>query len=228
MATWSSCNNWWGYHLGWLGCHYTNNDFDRPFFLTYLNTALFSLYLLEFLRDIPACLKRRKVEEIRAEGLSVNDERAIACEEGGNTSVSDSGVDGDLIYSTESDRTDIEREILGDTLYDEGHSFLGGSVSVNGSARGLEDDDLVETSHNAAPQASPEPPLTLLQTARAALIFCPIWFAANYTYNKSLSLTSVSSSTVLSSTSGLGTLILGFLVGVDSFSFLKLLAVGIR
>jgi solute carrier family 35 protein F5 len=42
---------------------------------------------------------------------------------------------------------------------------------------------------------------TFWQIARTSLIFCPVWFAANYSYNKSLSLTSVSSNTILSSTS---------------------------
>jgi len=51
------------------------------------------------------------------------------------------------------------------------------------------------------------------------------WFFANYTYNLSLSKTSVSSNTILSSTSGLFTLILGAITKTDKFSILKLFSV---
>jgi hypothetical protein len=74
-----------------------------------------------------------------------------------------------------------------------------------------------ETSHHAYDRLREAPPpleaksddddageangYTFWQIARTSLIFCPVWFAANYSYNKSLSLTSVSSNTILSSTS---------------------------
>lgn len=48
---------------------------------------------------------------------------------------------------------------------------------------------------------SEDRPMTLFEVARTAVIFCPIWFAANYSFNKGVSMTSVSSNTVLSSTS---------------------------
>lgn len=64
----------------------------------------------------------------------------------------------------------------------------------------------------------------LWNTLKVAAQFCPLWFMANYFYNSSLSLTSVSSSTILSSTSGLFTLILSICVLGESPDFCKFFA----
>jgi len=56
-------------------------------------------------------------------------------------------------------------------------------------------------------------------------MFCPLWFAANFTFSYSLTMTSVSSNTILSTTSGLFTLVLGALLGIDKFTITKLIAV---
>ena len=56
----------------------------------------------------------------------------------------------------------------------------------------------------ALPRETPgvEPRLTSAETARLAATFCIVWFAANWTVNASLGLTSVGSSTVLAGMSG--------------------------
>lgn len=165
-----------------------------------------------------------------------------------------------------------------DDLHQSSPTPNGASTHINdvGATRGGGE----ETSHHAYDRLREAPPpleaksddddageangYTFWQIARTSLIFCPVWFAANYSYNKSLSLTSVSSNTILSSTSsraplfphsrllvcrggvanpslscvcvlavcawpttGLGTLFLGSVLGVDSFSFGKLIAVGL-
>lgn len=61
-------------------------------------------------------------------------------------------------------------------------------------------------------------------TFKVATQFCPLWFLANYFYNFSLNLTSVSSSTILSSTSGLITLVLSIWVLGESPDFCKFFA----
>ena len=48
----------------------------------------------------------------------------------------------------------------------------------------------------------------LRQTVRAGLVVTPVWFAANFTYNMSMSLTSITASTVISSSSAAFTLLL--------------------
>eukprot|EP01135_Chromosphaera_perkinsii_P010394 Nk52_evm66s2118 gene=Nk52_evmTU66s2118 len=70
--------------------------------------------------------------------------------------------------------------------------------------------------------------LSMRETIRVSLIFCVIWFAANYSFNLSLYYTSVSSSTVLSSLSGFFTLILGAIFPssvLDGFTASKLAVV---
>ncbi|KAF7320438.1 hypothetical protein MKEN_00828700 [Mycena kentingensis (nom. inval.)] len=69
------------------------------------------------------------------------------------------------------------------------------------------------------------PPLTTRETARLALVFCLVWFVANWTLNASLDFTSVSSATILSSTSGFFTLGIGRIFRVESFTLLKTVAV---
>ncbi|TIA87192.1 hypothetical protein E3P99_03328 [Wallemia hederae] len=63
------------------------------------------------------------------------------------------------------------------------------------------------------------------QTLNLAYKFTFYWILANFSINASLQFTSVASSTILSSTSGLWTFLLGCLVSVESFEFTKLLAV---
>ncbi|CAO1638027.1 unnamed protein product [Parajaminaea phylloscopi] len=71
------------------------------------------------------------------------------------------------------------------------------------------------------------PPLTLRETAVLAAQFTLVWFAANWTLNAGLGMTSVASGTTLSSASGFFTLALGSATGVERFSKLKLLATAI-
>ncbi|KAK4537235.1 hypothetical protein CDCA_CDCA11G3260 [Cyanidium caldarium] len=60
---------------------------------------------------------------------------------------------------------------------------------------------------------------------RAALYIAPLWFASNYSFNLSLTWTSVASSSSLSALSCLFALIVGALVGVELFTRIKLAAV---
>lgn len=80
------------------------------------------------------------------------------------------------------------------------------------------------------------------EVMRISIVFCPIWFVANWAYNESLVLTTVSSATILASSSPLFTLLFTSLLGVrapavseirrphfatqkERFTLLKLLAV---
>jgi solute carrier family 35, member F5 len=62
-------------------------------------------------------------------------------------------------------------------------------------------------------------------TAKTAAQFCPLWFGANYLYNLSLTTTSIASSTILSSTSGIFTLLLSIFILKSSADVLKFVAV---
>mmetsp|Transcript_8367 Transcript_8367/g.16064 ORF Transcript_8367/g.16064 Transcript_8367/m.16064 type:complete len:551 (+) Transcript_8367:99-1751(+) len=63
-------------------------------------------------------------------------------------------------------------------------------------------------------------------TARVSLLVCPIWFLANWSYNQSLSMTSITSSTIISTTSALFSFILSVCFAGEKFTLLKLAGVG--
>lgn len=80
----------------------------------------------------------------------------------------------------------------------------------------------------AVPVVAVDPPLTTRETALLSLLFCGLWFAANWAMNAALGFTSVSSTTILSSMSGFFTLAAGACAGVESFSVGKLVSVALR
>ncbi|KAM7258984.1 hypothetical protein ACFE04_014725 [Oxalis oulophora] len=67
--------------------------------------------------------------------------------------------------------------------------------------------------------------LTTKEIATFGFYIAPIWFLVEYFSNAALAHTSVASTTVLSSTSGLFTLFIGVFLGQDSLNIAKLLAV---
>ncbi|KIY45495.1 hypothetical protein FISHEDRAFT_8792, partial [Fistulina hepatica ATCC 64428] len=69
------------------------------------------------------------------------------------------------------------------------------------------------------------PPLTTQETAKLAIHFCFLWFAANWSVNASLDYTSVASVTILSSMSGFFTLGIGRIFNVEVLTRRKVLAV---
>ncbi|KAJ2628788.1 hypothetical protein H4R22_003692, partial [Coemansia sp. RSA 1290] len=67
--------------------------------------------------------------------------------------------------------------------------------------------------------------LTVRETVRLGVAFSMLWFAANVTQNASLAYTSVASSSILCSTSGLFTLVIGYVAHVETFNAARLTAV---
>ncbi|KAK9699923.1 hypothetical protein RND81_08G204400 [Saponaria officinalis] len=70
-----------------------------------------------------------------------------------------------------------------------------------------------------------EKPLTKWEIVKYGFYLAPLWFVIEYLSNAALARTSVASTTVLSSTSGLFTLFVGVLLGEDSLNFAKVVAV---
>lgn len=67
--------------------------------------------------------------------------------------------------------------------------------------------------------------LTTWDIVRYGFYLAPLWFVVEYLSNAALARTSVASTTVLSSTSGLFTLFIGVLLGQDSLNMAKVVAV---
>jgi len=70
-------------------------------------------------------------------------------------------------------------------------------------------------------------PLTVRETATIAVFFFIIYLPSNWATNLSFYATSVSSASILASTCGFFTLVLGWLMGIEQMSVMRVLAVGI-
>ncbi|CAO3696328.1 unnamed protein product [Rhizopus stolonifer] len=145
--------------------HVCKFNYNKPFMITYINTATFSFYLLPYLCNFQKH-KNRLTKPL--------DENAIP-----------------------------ETEM----------SLLNDDNSVDDTFIINEETETVSTTLDTA------------RTMKLSLAFCFLWFLANYTNNASLAYTSVTSSTILSSMSGLFTLIVGALCKVELFSWTKMIAV---
>jgi solute carrier family 35 protein F5 len=100
--------------------------------------------------------------------------------------------------------------------------------STSSDTRLLEDDETAAPEPTVHPQHTAKPPeglLTVRETAMLSLEFCLLWFIANYLVAACLKYTSVASSTILTSTSGIWTLIFGAIARVESFNMKKLVGV---
>jgi hypothetical protein len=123
---------------------------------------------------------------------------SVAPSSGAYSSISDDGVDiGALDHQFEPQFSPVStRHVQVRPLF---------SIVDDEPARPDDAENLVAPTEIATNPAHLAP-LTVKETARYSLIFGAIWFAQNYTFNASLSMTSVSSNTILSSTSSLFTM----------------------
>lgn len=141
---------------------YKDSHYDKPLFVTYFSTSLFTLYLLGF-----GLLPRWRLL-MRGQ---------------------DDVVGYDRVGSEEGDD---------------------GSLKVFGNGNGDVGDEARKYS--------------VYEVFKLGALFAPIFILSNYTFNMGLKLTSVSSSSTISTLSGLFTLILGAAMGVERFSSFKLCA----
>ncbi|KAG1124027.1 hypothetical protein G6F42_010003 [Rhizopus arrhizus] len=152
-------------------------EYNKPFLVTYLNTATFSFYL------IPLLFKKW-----RHARHSTQDIMASPTDE--NTKLVDNPTNSNhtTTYAAVSESTDS-------------------NVAAN---------SISTTSHHK---------LSTYDTIKLSLEFCILWFIANYTTNASLAYTTVGSSTILASMSGLFTLGIGAIFKVEKMNLIKILAV---
>lgn len=88
------------------------------------------------------------------------------------------------------------------------------------------EDNEVDNDDQLAPSDDVQlPPMTQREVILFALQFAPLWFIANVSFNVSLHMTSLASNTIISSTSGFFTLVVGVLFGINSFTLPKLAGV---
>ncbi|KAL9547649.1 hypothetical protein MBANPS3_006067 [Mucor bainieri] len=155
-------------------------EYNKPFLVTYLNTATFSFYL------IPILFKRWRHNQRshqNAMPVSPTDEHTKLLDTPNNNNNNHTTTYAAVSESTDSNAT-------------------ANSIST--------------TSHHK---------LSTYDTIKLSLEFCILWFIANYTTNASLAYTTVGSSTILASMSGLFTLGIGAIFKVEKMNLIKILAV---
>jgi len=197
---------------------FVNESFRRPFFLTYLCNSLFAINLpiwyialrMGYVSDVPNGLSAVLNDYVNIRGASsesreIKDVVADAEEkypDDGESEISD-GVNHTYAYHQRTRRRRNQR-------------------SVNNS--NIEEDQ--------QPNGPPPPDngertevFTKVEIMKISVIICPLWFLANWSYNESLAMTSVTSSTVISNTSTLWTFLLSVCVLREGFKWLKVLGV---
>ncbi|CAG8432775.1 508_t:CDS:2 [Diversispora eburnea] len=187
---------------------FSQKEYNKPFAITYLNTASFSLYLLAFIFS-----KKRPVDKQRI--LEFNHALYDT-----NSQLSNDSNDSISNHSIKSD----DAPEVGNS----GNYNLYSTPQSSTFALGLNNDDnsfFMRSPRPTEDYSSIDPHDLLSNVAKLGFKFCMLWFAANWCSNASLAYTTVASSTILASTSGFFTLGIGSLAGVEKFTYVKLLAV---
>lgn len=190
---------------------FKNLSYNSPYFLTYISTALFIIYL-------PFLWARNAVRTCIAGSASVEPYSQLSTDlDASSSSSSSSHSSARRVtvasiaprFTIEDDETDSS---VNDTASDSRlHSPA--LASADGPHRA------------GSAHLPPLAPFTLFETAKLSLIFSLIWFVQNYTFNLSLAYTSVSTNTILSSTSSLFTMVWGLACLGQSFRLLDFFAV---
>ncbi|PWY95878.1 hypothetical protein BO94DRAFT_562482 [Aspergillus sclerotioniger CBS 115572] len=167
---------------------FANDTYSKPFFVTYVNTSLFTLPLFTILISRLLKLWRAgKLYRIRSFQS--------------------------LVEHLDSHETNAESQRILD--YD----------AVAERRRSDEDPDTWAAARFDTPFRDRPSKLGLKATAKLSLEFCLLWFSANYFAMACLQYTTVGSTTILTSTSGVWTLIFGALIRVEKFTIRKLIGV---
>ncbi|KAB5513886.1 hypothetical protein DKX38_027792 [Salix brachista] len=171
-------------------------DYKQPFAVTYLGASLMVVYLpLAFLKDWICNLLKRQTSKSGNEAANIN------------------GSSDEL--NSPLSRKIFELELQGTLTKKDSELDLTSSEERPLVSR--HKDDLNVLKHDKE--------LTTREIAMCGFYIAPIWFVTEYLSNAALARTSVASTTVLSSTSGLFTLFIGAFLGQDSLNAAKVIAV---
>lgn len=185
-----------------------DDSYSHPFFITYINTSFFVVFLIHVIaRRVYRMWRRGKLSQVRSlksffTSLDVH-----------GMKVPPSYVQKTVLPLDEEDEdygAGNQRERLLDDFAQDGElapPSLTSSIIID-----------------AAKSSSTEK-LGLGETARLAAQFCMLWFLANYLAIACLQYTTVGSTTILTSTSGVWTLVFGALIRVERFTLRKALGV---
>ncbi|GLT85302.1 hypothetical protein SLE2022_034950 [Rubroshorea leprosula] len=172
-------------------------DYKQPFAVTYLGASLLVVYLpIAFLKDW-LCSFLRRPSSTGAKDVESVDESSIGLNSPLRQKIIEMELQGTLTKKdSEADFSPhMEERALIDRSKEEVHSLKQGKE------------------------------LATREIATLGFYIAPIWFITEYLSNAALARTSVASTTVLSSTSGLFTLFIGAFLGQDKLNVAKVVAV---
>ncbi|XP_015509918.2 solute carrier family 35 member F5 [Neodiprion pinetum] len=205
---------------------YQEAAFKKPFFSTYIKTSMFTLYLLGLCFWPPWRDQCNKPATYMFIDPNMEDDNFYA---EANTSLSDptfvpikTPEHCDRSSGTESDDSSI-RSVRFSKLAEVRH--MSECDATEALLARLSYQASVRAGEHAKRQANK---FSVQKVAKIALMFCLLWFMANYTYQISLIGTEAGIVTVLSSTSSLFTLFLAAVFpsnGSDKFTLSKFVAV---
>lgn len=192
---------------------FENDDYRKPFFITYINTASFMFYLLPTFKNIIGNYNNTGNFHIHEE---------LLLEEEGLTRITNQ----DPIYRLEREEVlTVHSPLLTPKTSNESNTIANENDRINGANNtNTERHNSILTNKTSRSKVfDDEARLSLPETIKLSAQFCILWFLANFATNASLAYTSVASQTILSSTSSFFTLFVGALFQVESINKMKLL-----
>ncbi|KAF9134706.1 hypothetical protein BGW39_006129 [Mortierella sp. 14UC] len=178
---------------------FAGQNYNKPFFVTYVNTASFSFYLL-------GPLFRHWRESCGGNGYFW-------------TPLQWSGKTKSIVVGEPSQTRSYG------SVTQPGSAIVGTAHPGIVTAPQEDTASTLEEGRSLSSKQDEDPPLSHREIAELSFTFCILWFAANWATNASLAYTTVASSTILASMSGFFTLAIGAILKTESFSTLKLIAV---
>ncbi|BFG18922.1 hypothetical protein CerSpe_051960 [Prunus speciosa] len=176
-------------------------DYKQPFAVTYLGASLMVVYIpIAFIKDWLCNLLKRRSSKSGKNAESMNEFSA--------------GFSFPLKHN--GGQKDFELEIHGSLTRKDSDADLSPCAEAIPLVSKYKD-DLTVPKHDKE--------VTARQIATYGFYIAPLWFFTEYFSNAALARTSVASTTVLSSTSGLFTLFVGAFLGEDSLNISKVVAV---
>ncbi|ANB11511.1 hypothetical protein AWJ20_4328 [Sugiyamaella lignohabitans] len=230
-----------------------SDEYSKPYFITYLNTATFTLYLAPTASRWVQKQNRRKNRHRHASGSSYDHGSSILGVSTFQTirnKIAEFATGRGTSPSSRVNRRMSHQGLLDETISSPGpltRAEEAQEVEIERTAVSTESEEL-EGSYITSPRSHgsiPSSPLpkpyddemedndddgstkyafTTRETAILSSQFAVLWFISNLLNNASYVYTSVDSATIISCTSSFFTLIVGSIFGVEKFNYTKLAA----
>lgn len=182
------------------------NDYKQPFAITYLGASLMVVYLpIAFIKDwfcdkLKSCSSkgRKNAESLSGSPREIGSPRKLVS----------------------------PRKVIGEQSVYEVELTIGFAKDDIETDFSIDEEKPLVMKHKSDEHPKKQgKKLTRREIITNAFYIAPLWFVTEYLSNAALARTSVASTTVLSSTSGLFTLFIGVFLGQDSLNMAKVIAV---